>query len=102
MLTTAVGAGAGDGIRLAAPQVVSGTELPDGSLSSDVSTITSGTGPVITAVAFVAGYGDSWPNNDQIRGHVRRGHRLRELAEREHRFRRHAGVQLTSSGTPTS
>lgn len=68
MLTGVANAGAGDGIRLANPQAVAGSDL---TLSSDVSTTTLGTGPVITGVAFASlaaggGYGDSTASNDRL------------------------------------
>jgi hypothetical protein len=64
-LTGATVPAAGARIRLAKIHAVQGFD--DGSLSSDVSQITVGTGPVITSVAFVSGYGDSTADNDSIR-----------------------------------
>jgi hypothetical protein len=63
-LTVPSAPAAGARVRMAKIHCVSGT---DGSLSNDVSLITVGTGPVITSVAFVSGYGDSTADNDSIR-----------------------------------
>ncbi len=63
-LTGAIGADPSDQVRLAALQAVTGV---DGSMSSDVSPSVLTTGPVITSVRFVAGYGDSLADNDSLR-----------------------------------